>query len=102
MDGVAERSCMWIIGEAAGVRGDREDLSVQSSAAQISHTFSCRLLRIDGVFRRMFMASDAETARSAGSMAEKTDEVPSVIYYVVRACRHKNDTPIIPDTEYSS
>ena len=48
------------------------------------------------------MGSDAETARSAGSMAEKTDEVPSVIYDVVRASRHHNDTPIIHDIEYSS
>ncbi len=50
--------------------------STRSSTARIARTFSCSVLRIDGVFRRMLMPSEAETARSAGTAAEKTKEVP--------------------------
>ena len=51
-------------------------VSMRSSTARIAHTFSCSVLRIDGVFRRMLMPSEVETARSAGTAAEKTNEVP--------------------------
>ncbi len=50
--------------------------STRSSTAQIARTFSCSVLRINGVFRRMFMPSEAETARSAGTAAEKMKEAP--------------------------
>ena len=49
--------------------------STRSSTAQIACTFSCSVLRIEGVFRRMLIPSEAETARSAGTAAEKTNEV---------------------------
>jgi hypothetical protein len=52
-DGVAERRWMWIIGVAV-----------------------CE--GIDGVFRRTLIPSEAETARSAGTTVEKTNEVPLI------------------------
>ena len=45
--------------------------STRSSTARIAHTFFCRVLRIDGVFRRMLMPSEVETARSAWSALVK-------------------------------
>ena len=73
-DGVAVRRWMWMIGEATceGIVSK----SIWSSTAQIARTFSCRVLRIEGVFRRMLIPSEAETARSAGTATEKTKEVP--------------------------
>ena len=50
--------------------------STRSSTARIARTFSCRALRMDGVFRRMLMHSEAESARRAETATEKTDEVP--------------------------
>ena len=60
-----------MIGEVA-----REEIvmtSTRPSTARISHTFSCSVVRINGVVRRMSMPSEAETARSTGTAAEKTD-----------------------------
>ena len=73
-EGVAERNWMWIIGEAAceGI----VTASIRSSTARMARTFSCSMLKIDGMFRRMLMPSEAETARCAGTAAEKTNEVP--------------------------
>ena len=45
-------------------------VSIQSSTARITPTFSSRVLRIGDVFCRMLMPSDAETA------AEKVKDVP--------------------------
>ena len=60
-----------MIGEAAceGIM----TASIRSSTARIARTFSCSVLRIGGVFRRMLMPSEAETARSAGTAAKKTN-----------------------------
>ena len=73
-DSVAERSCMWMMGEAAceGI----VTVSMRSSTSRMARMFSCSVLRIDGVFRRILMPSEAETARSAGTAGEKTNEVP--------------------------
>ena len=73
-DGVAERSWMWMIGEAAceGI----VTASMRSSTARMACTFSCSVLRIDDVFRRILTPYEAETVRSAGTAAEKTNEVP--------------------------
>ena len=73
-DGVTVRRWMWMIGEAAceGVVSE----SIRSSTARIAHTFSCSVLRIEGMFRRMFMPPEVEAARSAVIAAEKTKEVP--------------------------
>jgi hypothetical protein len=38
--------------------------------------FSCSVLRLEGVLRKILIPSDAETARRAGTAAEKTKEVP--------------------------
>ena len=75
-DGVAERSWMWMIGEAAceGI----VTASMQSSTARIARMFSCGVLKIDAVFRMMLMPSEAEAARSAGTAAEKTNDVPLI------------------------
>ncbi len=48
--------------------------STRSSTTRIARTFSCSVLRIDGVFRRMLMPSEAENARTAGTAAENTKE----------------------------
>jgi hypothetical protein len=48
-----------------------DSASMRSSTARIARTFSCRALRIDGVLRRMLMPSEAETARRAGTAAER-------------------------------
>ena len=47
----------------------------RSSTARIALTFCYSALKIDGVFRRMLMPSEAKTARSAGTAAEKTNDV---------------------------
>ena len=72
-DGIAERSWMWMIGEAAC---EEIVMASHSSTARIERTFSCTVLKIDGVFCRMFMPFEAETVRSAGTAAEKTNEGP--------------------------
>jgi hypothetical protein len=59
-----------------GGLADMSGYSDRSNAARIARTFSCRVLRIDGVFRRMLMPSEAETAKRAGTAVEKTNEVP--------------------------
>ena len=73
-DGVAERNWMCMIGEAA-CEGF-VTASIRPSKARMARTFSCNVLKINGVFHRMFMPSEAETARSAGAAAEKTNDVP--------------------------
>ena len=64
---------MWMIGGTAcgGVVSE----SIRSSIARIARTFSCNVLRIERVFQRMLRLSEAETARSAGTAAEKTNKV---------------------------
>ena len=57
--------------------------STRSNTARMALTFSCRVLRIDGVFRRTLMPEEAETARRAGTAAEKTNEVPAVDALVI-------------------
>ena len=42
---------------------------MRSSTARIARTFSCSVLKIYGMFRRMLMPSEAETACSAGLRA---------------------------------
>lgn len=42
---------------------------------RIARMFSCRVLRTDGVFSRMSMPSEAETARGARTAVVKTNEV---------------------------
>ena len=73
-NGVAVRRWMCMIGEAAceGIMTE----SIRSSTARIASTFSCSVLRIEGVFRRILMSFEAETARRAGTPAEKTKEAP--------------------------
>ena len=63
-----------MIGEAAceGIKS----VSIWSRISQIARTLSCSVLRKDGVFRRMLTLTDAETARIAGTAAEKTNEMP--------------------------
>lgn len=66
----AERRRMWMIGEAA-----HEGTVVASTGtAQIVPTFSC-VLGNEGVFGRTLMPSEAGTARTAGIIAEKTNEM---------------------------
>ena len=63
-----------MIGEAA-CKGT-VTASTWSSTAGIACTLSCSVLRIDGVFGWMLKPSEAETARSTETVAEKTNEVP--------------------------
>ena len=49
-----------------------ESVSRRSSTARIACTFSCRVLRIEGVLQRMLMPSEMETARTTGTVAKKT------------------------------
>ena len=74
--GVAERNWMCMTGEA--VCEGFVTASMRLSTARIASTFSYSELKIDGVFRRMLMPSEAETARRAGTAAEKTNEVPLI------------------------
>lgn len=53
-------------------------MGLQSSTEQIARTFPRSVLRIDGVFHRVLMPCEAETARSAGTVAETTNEVPLI------------------------
>ena len=65
-----KRSWMWMIAEAACeeiVTASMRSTHVPLQGAQI-----------DGLFRRMLMPSEAETARSAGTMPEKTNDVPLI------------------------
>ena len=48
------------------------NLSIRSKVAS---TFFCSVLMIDGVFWRMSMRSEAETARSIRAVAENTNDV---------------------------
>lgn len=67
---------MWIMGLARC-----EDTVMQSTRSRIvrtARTFSCSVLRMDGVLRRMLMPSLALTARRAGKAAENTNEVPLI------------------------
>lgn len=70
---VAERQWMWMIGAEACAATVMA--STGSSTTRIARAFSCSMLRIGGVFRRVLMLSEAETAGSGGTAAEKTDEV---------------------------
>ena len=45
--------------------------STRSSTARIARTSSYSVLRIDGVFGRILMPSEVETARSARTAVEK-------------------------------
>ena len=73
-DGVVVRSWMWMTGEPACER--IESVSIRTTA-RIGRTFSCSALEIlEGVFRKILIPSEGETARSAGTMAEKMKEVP--------------------------
>ena len=54
---------------------------MQSSLSRIDRkvrTFSCKVLKIEGVLRRIEMDSEAATARAAGVEAEKTKAVPLI------------------------
>ena len=64
---------MWMIGEAA-CEGMIVSVSIRSKVAR---TFFCSVLKIDSVFRRMLMRSEAETARSIRAVAENTNDVSS-------------------------
>ena len=74
-DCAGERRWMWMIGEAACRRlcEGIVIISMRSSAARISRTFS---LGMDGVFRvpKDVDALEAETERRPGTAAEKTYE----------------------------
>jgi hypothetical protein len=91
MIGVAERRWIWMIGEAAweGI----VMTSTRSSTARMARTFSCRVLRIDGVFRRMLIPSEAETAKRAGTAAEKTNEVPLMRWWSTTICEPAQNPP---------
>ena len=80
-DGAGERRWIWMIGEAAceGIL----IASTRSNTARIARTFSCRVLRMDGVFRRMLMP---ETARRAWTAVEKTNEVPLMPWWSTTMC----------------
>ena len=59
---------------------------------QIASTFSCNVVRIDGVFRSMLTPSD--TAKRARSAVEKMNGVPMIRWYyhdvaLARRCRPK-------------
>ena len=56
-------------------------VSTQRSTTRIERTFYCSVLRIDGAFRRMLMSFEAETTKSAGTAAEKTDEGPMIRWW---------------------
>jgi hypothetical protein len=43
--------------------------------SKVARTIFCSVRKIDRVFGRMLMRSEAETARSFGEMAEKTNDV---------------------------
>jgi hypothetical protein len=43
--------------------------------ARLSRAFSCRVLRIDAVFRKMLISSEVETG-TAEMAEERTNEVP--------------------------
>lgn len=73
-----ERTWKWMMGLAACegtvIR------STLSRMARMVRTFSWRVERIEGVLRRMEMASEAEAASRAGVAAEKTKEMPLMRY----------------------
>ena len=48
-----------------------ESVSIRSSTARIACTFSCRVLRREGVLQRMLILSEMETARTAGTLLRK-------------------------------
>ena len=62
--------------EAEGRREDCERLDADEHGADRSHVLL--QLRIDGVFRKMLMPSEVETARSTGAATEKANEVPLI------------------------
>ena len=55
--------------------------STRSRTARIARMLSWSVLRIEGALRRMLMPSEAETARRAGTAAEKTKEVPLIRWW---------------------
>lgn len=69
-----ERMWMWMIGEA-GCEGIVMQ-STRSRMARAARMFSWSAVRMEGVDRRMFMPSEALTARAAGMEAEKTKAGP--------------------------
>ena len=46
-----------------------------SMRSKVARTFFCSVLKIDGVFWRMLIRSEAETVRSIGAVAENTNGV---------------------------
>jgi hypothetical protein len=52
--------------------------STRSSTAQFASTLTCSEVRMDGIFLRVLMSSEAETVRlrSVGTAVEKTKQVP--------------------------
>lgn len=76
------RTLMWMTA-LAGCEG----IEMQSTLSRIertARTLSCRVLRIDGVFRRMLIPCEAATASIAGIAAENTKEVPLMRYWARR------------------
>jgi hypothetical protein len=54
---------------------------MQSSLSRIDRTvrtFSCKVLKIEGVSRRIMIDSEAATERAAGIAAENTKAVPLI------------------------
>ena len=76
--GDGRRTARWIIGDAGC-----ESIAMQSTGLKIPRTalvFSCRVVKIEGVLRRMLMPSEAATLSSGGIAAEKTNDVPLIRY----------------------
>lgn len=55
--------------------------SMRSRIERAARTFSCNVVRMEGVDRRMLIPSEALTASRAGMEAEKTNEGPLMTYY---------------------
>lgn len=71
-------------------------MEIQSTLSRIKRTertFSCKVLRIDGVLRKMLIPSDAAALSSGGIAAENTKEVP-LIRYTSKSFSTAPSTPI--------
>jgi hypothetical protein len=69
-----KRMWMWMMGDA-GCEGTVMQ-STRSRMARAARVFSCSVVRIEGVDRRMLIPSEALTASAAGMEAEKTKDGP--------------------------
>ena len=62
-----------------------DGLVMQSTLSRMDRTarvFSWRVVKIEGVLRRMLMPSEAATLRRGGMAAENTNDVPLIRYVI--------------------